>query len=1268
MINKMSKWIVQHPNLIIFVSLILLIPSLLGYLFTGINYDILSFLPNQSEAGSIEDSNAVYGLGIIDEVFESASTSIIIVKDLTGKEINRVVEKVSEVEGVSQAMWVGSVADISIPTSMYPDMLKEMLYSADGDSTLMLVQYEPDDPANPKYDSIEKVNAVKEVLDKEHFFVSGLSAVMSDTKAILQSEMILYVAVAVGFAIIIITLTTKYWLIPLVIVATLGLAVAYNMGSNIFLGEISYITQSIAAILQLAVTIDYSIILLDRFEEEIARTPNVKKAMARAISYSFTALFGGASTTFSGFIALCFMSLTLGFDIGIVMAKGIVFGILTVLIVMPALILKFYKYIFKYEHKRFIPDFGKIIDFIIKHKKALAAIFIILFIPAYLIKSNVTTYTDLNNKMPEDCDSRIAAEMLSSEFDIASLHFVVINDQIPSGKVTQMIKEMEGLDGIVSVISLNSFVGAGISSDIIPDSIKAICEKGGYRLMFLMSSYDLSHRDANNNSLLSQQKNDLVKITKSYDPKGAVSGENVLYDELVGIADEDFKLTSTLSIIMVFLLIAFSFKSLLIPLILVGAIELAIFINIAISTVMGTEICFISPIIIGCIQLGATVDYAILLTSRFREELRKGHEKHKAMAIAARAASKSIFQSSLIFFFATIGVYFVCNLELVSGICVLLARGALISAVVIICFLTPVLLCFEGAINKTTLDWRKSPGKKEKKKRGERSMKNKKMVQSVISVVVCLCMIVGFSACGKKEDEPKAETPTPISFEKEAKSVTKTETVYVNINTDGKVIKTTVTDWLHSDSPEVRVYDKTDLNFDSIINVKGENAPIANENNPKEIMWNMDTTDLYYTAQTNKQLPVEVGIKYYLDGVEMSAEEIAGKGGEVTVEFEFKNTYTKAVKVNGKSQKMYLPMLVIGGLILPENKFSSISAKNGKAIGDGTNEIVVLYSLPGMSESLGITGEDLEGYGNIDLNSKASVTATTEKFELGNVYFAALPVASLDFDFNASGQIDTLQGALSLIKSLMSSIENIDINTLMTTLSSNTQNISDLSNVVNDAIRVYEDNEKLLNALSQTLTTENINTLKKLLEDLNRSDVKASIEALTNSTFLQSLTNLTEIADSLAKAQPILENLSTLMNDPEIQNSLNNLDSTLATLNKLQGEIEANKNLIKTLSDVMSNENIDALSDVSSVLANSDIKLSDYGIVVDDTDAFVANCEAWFNMGAGYKIFTDAHDNMKTNVAFIYMSPSISDGYEDEYAENAQSEPVDVPWWKKIFS
>ncbi len=1264
MIKKLSKWVVKHPSLILIIAAALVIPSAVGYFCTGVNYDILSLLPEQKEASAdINETNAIFGLNeVIDNVFDASSTSFVVIEDLSPKQINRLRDKILDVEGVEQCIWAGSVADISIPQSMYPDAVKEMLYSADEKATLMLIQYDHDDGGT--YDSIAKVNAVKEVLDKEHCFVFGLSAVMSDTKALINQEMYIYIAVAIGLAYLVLTLATKQWLIPGVVLLTLGCAVIYNMGTNFFFGDISYLTQSIAAILQLAVTIDYSIILLDRFEEECTKTSNVRKAMAKSIAYSFNSLIGGASTTFFGFISLCFMSLTLGLEMGLIMAKGIIFGLASVLIIMPAFLLKFYKVIFAHEHKRFVPKFDKLVDFVIKHKKVMTAIFFLLFIPMYILQANVSTYTDLNGKMPDDCDSRIATVKMQEKFNMASIHFVIVSDSIPSGEVSSMIGEFENVGGVTNVIALNKFVGAGISENILPDSIKSICEKGGYRLMALMSEYDLGSRNSEGENLLTKQKTELNTIIKSYDPKGCISGENILYDELVDIANADFQRTSIVSISAIFILIAFVLQSGFLPLLLVASIELAIFINISLSTIMGTEICFISPIVISCVQLGATVDYAILLSCRFKEELQRGHEKHEAMSIAAKAASKSIFQSALIFCLSTLGVIFVCSLELVKGMCVLLARGAIISAVVIICFLTPVLLCFEGVINKTSIGWRKPSDKK----RGDKKMKASKIAKSAVSLCLCLSLAAGFAGCAQKEtEEPVKDNGQTVLYDKTAENVTKTETVYVNLNSKGQVTQETVTDWLHTDVPNVRVYDRTDLELDKIQNVKGDSMPISNQNDNKEILWNLDSTDLYYTAPTNKKLPVEIGIRYFLNGAEMSAEDIAGQAGEVRIEFTFKNNYSKAVKVSGQTKKMYLPVLMLGGLVLPEKTFSAVKVKNGRAIGDGTNELVMIHSLPGVSESLNISSNDLKGFGNIELTNTASVTTKTSSFEMENIYFAAIPIASLDFDFDASGQVDSLQSALKVLKSLMNTLNSIDINQMMNTLTSNSANINELSGVINNAVKVYDSNQKLLNALTTTLTTENINTLKKLLDDLNDDRLKNSIATVTNSEFLKSLMNIGEIADDLQKAQPVINQLSALMNDPEIQRSLDNLDETVKTINELQSEIEKNRGLINSLGSMMSDKNVDAITNISRILANSDLNLADYGIVVDDTDEFVALSEAWLEVGKGYKIFTDASSSASTNVAFIYMTPSISKGFEDTVPESEIVEEEKVPWYKKIF-
>ncbi len=1285
MITKLSKWVVKNPMLIIFIAIALLVPATISYLLTPINYDILSFLPEQSEPGDIEDSNAVFG---IDVVGDSANISIIIMEDLSPKEMDRIAEKVNAVEGVASAMWIGSVADIGIPESMYPDVLKEFLYGVDKEtgkkSTLMLVNYEPDDPKNPKLDSVAKVNAVKEVLN-EKCYVYGLSAVMADTKEITESEMFIYIGVAVGLAVVIIFITTKHWMTTGVIIAALGLGVILNMGTNFVFGSVSYLTQAIAAILQLAVTIDYAIILLDRFEEECKKTNNVKKAMAKAVKYSFASLFGGASTTFFGFIALCFMSLTIGFQIGIVMAKGVVFGLLSVLLFMPALVIKFYNQLYCKTHKNFIPTFDKSIDFIINHKKVFVVIFFILFIPVYLLNSNVPTYTDLNGRMPDESPSKIASEKFADDFGVASMTFALVDADLPSGKVTQLINELEEVTGVSKVIALNSFIGGAIPTDIMPDMLKDIIEKEveidgkkhKYSLMAMFTDIGLKDEKA-----FTDMKDELTKVVKSYDPIGCITGEGIMYDELVDIAKVDLVVTSIISMATVAILVALTFKSLFIPVVLVAGVQFAIYLNLAISTLSDftvqhyinqfleaptdDKVVFLAPIVLGCVQLGATIDYAILLTSRFQEELQKGHEKHEAMRRGARAASRSIFQSAMIFFAATIGIVIVGKVELVTDLCMLMARGALISSIVVMIFIMPLLLCFEGIISKTTFGWREF--KEFDLKRGLGFMKkNKKTAKAVVSLVLCLCLTLGFAGCSgdKNKDDGNANEQVAM-FEKTAKNVTKSESVFINLNANGGITKTTVTDWIHTDTPQVRVYDVTDLDSSKIQNVKGDTLPIINKENNKELMWNLGSTDLYYTGQTNKKPPVTIKINYYLDGKLMSPEDMLGESGKVKIEFEFDNTYTKAIKINGVTRKMYLPMVVVGGTILPESNFSAIETENGISLGDGSSELVGVFSIPGISESLGIGSEDLQGYGDIELNNKASITADVEKFELGNMYFAAIPVASLNLDFDATNQVNSLQSTLNILKTLLGSLNNIDIKGLLNTLSSNSSNISGLANVLNDAIYVYNSNQAALEKITSVLTVENMNTLSDLLVELEKPENKEAISMLTNSGLIQSLMNIQDLAEALKKAQPVMQQLSAVMNDPEVKSTLNNLDSTMATLDNLQREIKKNENLINMLTDLLSSTNLNSITDISNVLASSNVDLNDYGIIVDDTDAFVANCEAWIKVGQDYRIFTDAHKSMSTNVAFIYMTQSITGGFEVDPTIEEQEE-AEIPWYKELF-
>ena len=685
--KRIAKFIAYHPKTITIIAVLLLIPAAIGYINTFVNYDILSYLPG--------DLDSVKGENELDETFNSASMSFLVIEDMPSKDVAALKEKIAKVDNVSSVIWVNDIADISIPQEIIPQAVKDIFYSKDGKCTMMLIQY--------KYKAVtdETMKAIEDVrgLLNNQCFLSGMGVIMKDTRDLADSQAPIFIAIAIAIALVVMTFCMESWIEPWVLLAALCMAVVYNMGTNLIFGQISYITQCIAAILQLGVTMDYSVFLIDRFEEEKPKYADKRDAMASAIQGAFLSLSGSSLTTIFGFLALCFMDLSLGKDIGLVMAKGVVFGVLTVTIVLPALVLQCDKIIHKYRHRSFIPKFDKLNNFVINHKKVWVAIFLVLFIPSYIMQSNVNVYYSMDRMLPDDIGCIAALNKMKEEFNMATSHFIIVDDSLDASDLVKMENEIKGTAGVTNMVAYNSFVGSGIPDSMIPDELKSIAKSGGRQMILVNTSYVAATDECN------EQLTKINNTVKKYDKNGYVTGEGAMYKDLIDITDHDFKLTSVLSILSIFILIAIIFKSISIPTILVLSIELAIFVNKAISFATGTTLSFIAPTIIGCVQLGATVDYAILLTTRFREEMRNGHNKLDAIKIAANASDRSIFQSALVFFGATFGVFLTCDIKIVKEVCLLLARGSLISAGVIVFMLTPLLLVLEGLIEKTTYDF-----------------------------------------------------------------------------------------------------------------------------------------------------------------------------------------------------------------------------------------------------------------------------------------------------------------------------------------------------------------------------------------------------------------------------------------------------------------------------------------------------------------------------------------------------------------------------------
>ena len=695
MVEKIAHKLTRKPKLVASIALLLLIPAIIGYAATRINYDILSYLP--------QDLPSSQGEQLLEEPFKMAATSMLIVENMPAGYTNRLIQDIKEVPGVSSAVWISNLVGIQVPVEMIPASFRDMFFA--GKATMMLIQY---DHAGASDETMEAIEQVRSVCN-EHCFLAGFSVVVKDTRDVMDSELPIFVGLAVLLAFLAMSATLESTVLPLVYLASIGIAVVYNFGSNIFLGEISYITKAIAAVLQLGVTMDYSIFLYHRYEEERERYDDKRDAMSQAIAAAFRSLFGSSLTTIAGFLALCFMRLTLGRDIGIVMAKGVVLGVATVILVLPSLVLIFDKQIDKHKHRTLIPSFDRVNGFIIRHKKAMVAATLLLFLPAVYAQKHAEIYYKLDESLPRDLPSIVSNEKLKNDFDMATSHFVVLRDDISASDMGELEARMDQVPGITSVVSYHSMLGTGIPDFFVPSEVKDMLRQGGYQLMMVNSSYEPATEQ------VARQLDLMNEIIFDYDPDAMVTGEGAMYRDLIDTSSVDFQVTNYISIAAIFLIIAIVFRSASVPLVLVATIELAIFINQGCCYFLGTEIPFIAPTIISCVQLGATVDYAILMTSRFQEELRSGKGREEAIRIAASSSDASIVTSALVLFCATLGVSFVSSIDLIGSICVMLSRGALISALVSI-FLMPAILCVcEPVFNKSSLNWREAPPVKERR-------------------------------------------------------------------------------------------------------------------------------------------------------------------------------------------------------------------------------------------------------------------------------------------------------------------------------------------------------------------------------------------------------------------------------------------------------------------------------------------------------------------------------------------------------------------------
>ena len=685
---KFGKWVVKCRIPILILAVALLVPSLIGMIMTRINYDMLTYLPG--------DIDTVVGQDILMDEFGKGAFSFVIIEGMDPKDVSSLREDISHVDHVDTVLWYDDFADVSVPMEILPSKLYDAFNS--GDSTMLAIFF---DTSTSSDDTMEAITAIRSIAGKQ-CFVSGMSAIVTDLKDLCEKEEPIYVGIAVALACVAMMIFMDNWITPFVFLMSIGMAILLNMGTNYFLGEISYLTKALSAVLQLAVTMDYSIFLWHSYEEQKSMYEDNKEAMAVAINNTLTSVVGSSITTVAGFIALCFMSYTLGLDLGIVMAKGVILGVIGCVTTLPSMILVLDKLLQKTSHKSLLPDMGKVASGITKVFPVFLILFLGLVLPSYLSykATNNEVYYDLGETLPEDMAYVVANSKLQEDFGVGATHMVLVSTDVSDTDVRAMIHEMENVEGIKYALGLESVVGPLVPEEMLPESVKEVLKSDDWELLLVNSEYKTATDEVN------AQINELNTILKKYDSKGMLIGEAPCTKDLIETTDEDFKVVNTVSIVAIFVIIALVEKSITLPLILVAVIELSIFINLGLAHLTGTSLPFIAPICISTIQLGATVDYAILMTTRYKQERYEGRDKREAVTNALKVSIPSIIVSAMGLFSATFGVALYSDVDIISSLCDLMARGAIVSMFAVILFLPAMFMLFDKMICVTSIGFR----------------------------------------------------------------------------------------------------------------------------------------------------------------------------------------------------------------------------------------------------------------------------------------------------------------------------------------------------------------------------------------------------------------------------------------------------------------------------------------------------------------------------------------------------------------------------------
>lgn len=963
--KKISKFIINNKTKVLIISCILLVLSFIGMKLTTINYNILVYLPSEIDT--------IKGQDILTDEFNMGSYSIVVAENLSPKEILNLKNKITKVEGVNEVLSIYDVLGTNIPIDILPSEIKDKIHQDNTDLMFITFKYSTSDERT--------INAVEEIrnITDHKLMQGGMSSMVLDTMNLSNEEITIYVIIAVALCLIVLELSLDSYVVPILLLANIGMAIMFNFGTNVFLGDISYITKALVAVLQLGVTTDYSIFLYHAYEDKKEKMSK-EEAMEKAISETFTSVVGSSLTTIAGFLVLCTMKLTLGTDLGIVMAKGVLLGIISVLTIFPSLLLFFDKQVTKTKHKNLMPNFNKINTFIVNNNKAFFVIFITLLIPLYLANNKVEVYYKLDRSLPSYLESVKTNELLKEKYNIVSPQIILVDKNLKTDDLTNLTDELSSLKGIDLTLSTTKLAEYGLSDNMIN-----LFDSDKYNLILINSEYDVATNELNN------QIEEINKIVKKYDQNGIVAGEGALMKDLVTICDTDFKNVNYSSILCIFLILFIILKNFSLPFLLIIVIEGAIFANMSISYFTGSVLPFIAPIVLGTIQLGATIDYAILITTTYVNNRKTNKSKKECMINTLNYCGHSVLVSAACFFAATFGVGIYSKIEMIGSICNLISRGALISMLFVLTILPSILLIFDNIINKTNM----------------KGNKMKKLNLAVLTAVMLspLCVFAN----------------------------TKAETVYSKIDENGNVISTTVNEQIKNTKKLDTIEDYTEL--EDILNISS-NDEITKLN--KNITINAFGKDVFYQGTSKKSLPIGINIKYYLDGKEESLDNILGKSGKIKIIIDFTNNEKHNALVNGKQETMYTPFLVTMGTMLDSN-VTNIKINNGKVVASGNKNMVVGISSPYLNRSLNIN--------ELSTLNTLTLSYETDNFKLPTMYFVATNKLLSDADLSVFNKLDGLNSKVDELQTNMNKIDNgasdlsKGINKLKNSLSSSITNL-----------------------------------------------------------------------------------------------------------------------------------------------------------------------------------------------------------------------------------